>query len=52
MYRIGTKCPKGGIYKCSKCGHERAIGQGDTFPPCTSCKQPGITWILVRATKN
>ena len=41
-----------GIYKCSNCGHERTIPEGHQFPPCSDCNKSGITWILVRKTKN
>lgn len=52
MPRPGEKCEKGGIYKCSKCDTERAIGQGDTFPPCSDCNKSGVIWILVRPSRN
>lgn len=47
--RTGQTNHVSGIYRDTCHGHERAIPQGHTFPPCSGC-QKAVTWVLVRRT--
>jgi len=48
MHKPGTMCQQTGRYQCSGCGNTIILNKGNLFPPCSACKQAGITWTLIQ----
>lgn len=48
-YSTGQKCPKSGVYKCSKhSSNTIPLSKGETFPPCSHDGGHAATWKLVK----
>ena len=51
MPSTGHKSKQSGIYRSDcGCGTEIALSNGETFPPCRSCRR-AVNWTLVRPTR-
>jgi hypothetical protein len=52
MPTTGHKCVTSGIYRSScNARTEIALSKGETFPPCSHCRQ-AVSWTLVRPTTH
>jgi hypothetical protein len=46
----GAKCQQSGIYGNDCHAKQIALSRGETFPPCSHCRQ-AANWTLIRATQ-